>query len=143
MSAYPLLTFSVVSGNTDLPLTTIGVSGAFTMPHMVRSSDFFVSVSKSPVVYPLAGFDIGGNDVLMFVRLRRLIVGRGALFPPFLCSNPKTTRFLMFRIYTTSRFLRLRHRLLSSLSNLAGHTAATVALGVLLLLPALFFGEVL
>ena len=49
----------------------------------------------------------------------------------------------MFRYLLSSRFLRFRHRLMSQFSNLAGHTAATVALGVLLLLPALYFGEVL
>ena len=45
----------------------------------------------------------------------------------------------MFRIYMTSRFLRLRLRLMSQLSNLAGHTAATVALGALLMIPAIYF----
>lgn len=72
---------------------------------------------------------------------RRLRIGRGALLLPFLL--PKLCEASMFRIYTTSRFLRLRHRLLSHFFNLAGHTAATVALGALLLLPALYFGEVL
>lgn len=77
----------------------------------------------------------------------------GGIFPPFCdgfrlaaffasCGSlitEKITEASMFRIYTTSRFLRLRHRLLSHLSNLAGHTAATVALGALLVLPVLYF----
>ena len=72
----------------------------------------------------------------------RLRIGRGDLYPAFfVIPNPK--RFPMFRFFLSSHWTRFQYRFLFQLSNLAGHTAATVALGALLLLPVLFFGEVL
>ena len=72
----------------------------------------------------------------------RLLRSRGDLYPAFfVIPNPK--RFSMFRYLLSSRFLRFRLRLSSQISNLAGHTAATVALGALLVFPVLYFGEVL
>ena len=49
----------------------------------------------------------------------------------------------MFRFFLSSRYLRLRHRLLSLLSTFAVRTAATAVLGALLALPVLYFVEVL
>lgn len=71
----------------------------------------------------------------------RLRIGRGDLYPAFFV--PKLCEVPMFRYLLSSRFLRFRLRLSSQISNLAGHTAATVALGALLVLPVLYFGEVL
>lgn len=81
----------------------------------------------------------------------------GGIFPPFVYGfrlaaffasfgsliTEKLHEVSMFRYLFSSRFLRLRLRLMSQLSNLARHTAATVALGALLVLPVLYFGEVL
>lgn len=49
----------------------------------------------------------------------------------------------MFRFFLSSRYLRLRHRLLSLFSILAGRTAATLVFGAVLALPVLYFVEVL
>lgn len=48
----------------------------------------------------------------------------------------------MLRFFLSSRYLRLRHRLLSLLTTLAGRAGATLALGALLALPVLYFVEV-
>ncbi len=47
----------------------------------------------------------------------------------------------MLRFFLSSRYLRLRHRLLSLLTTLAVRAAATVAFGVLLALPVLYIVE--
>lgn len=46
----------------------------------------------------------------------------------------------MLRFFLSSRFLRLRYRLLSLLTLLIGRAAATLALGALLSLPAVMYG---
>lgn len=48
----------------------------------------------------------------------------------------------MLRFFLSSRYLRLRHRLLSLFSILAGRTAATLVFGAVLALPVLYFVEV-
>lgn len=55
----------------------------------------------------------------------------------------KSTRFPMLRFFLSSRYLRLRHRLLSLFSILAGRAAATAVFGAVLALPVLYFVEVL
>nr|WP_294511334.1 hypothetical protein [uncultured Bilophila sp.] len=49
----------------------------------------------------------------------------------------------MLRFFLSSRCLRLRYRLLPLITTLSGRTAATVALGALLILPAVYLWEVL
>ena len=49
-------------------------------------------------------------------------------------------RFPMFRFFLSSRWLRLRYRLLSLLALHVGHAAATLALGALLSLPFVMYG---
>lgn len=49
----------------------------------------------------------------------------------------------LLRFLLSSRFLRLRYRLLSLITIFARRTAATVALGALLVLPVVYFAEVL
>lgn len=57
-------------------------------------------------------------------------------------TTKKSWRFPMLRFFLSSRYLRLRHRLLSLLTTLAGRAGATLALGALLALPVLYFVEV-
>ena len=60
----------------------------------------------------------------------------GSVFRLFLCPIPKQHRCPMFfRFFLSSRWLRLRYRLLSLLALHVGHAAATLALGALLSLP--------
>ena len=60
----------------------------------------------------------------------------GSVFSLFLCPIPKQHRCPMFfRFFLSSRWLRLRYRLLSLLALHVGHAAATLALGALLSLP--------
>lgn len=49
----------------------------------------------------------------------------------------------MLRFFLSSRFLRFRYRLLSLITTFAGRTAATMFLGALLALPALYLWEVM
>ncbi|MFR8053578.1 MAG: hypothetical protein ACLU6O_02250 [Bilophila wadsworthia] len=48
----------------------------------------------------------------------------------------------MLRFFLSSRYLRLRHRLLSLLITLAGCAGATLTLGALLMLPVVYLWEV-
>ena len=48
----------------------------------------------------------------------------------------------MLPFFLSSRYLRLRHRLLSLLITLAGRAGATLALGALLMLPVVYLWEV-
>jgi len=47
---------------------------------------------------------------------------------------------MFFRFFLSSRWLRLRYRLLSLLALHVGHAAATLALGALLSLPFVMYG---
>ena len=55
---------------------------------------------------------------------------------------PKSQTERGSRFFLSSRYLRLRHRLLSLLITLAGRAGATLALGVLLMLPVVYLWEV-
>ena len=79
----------------------------------------------------------------MIVRLGRPCFGRGACSVFFYASIPKQSRCHMLRFFLSSRYLRLRHRLLSTHTTLAVRAAATAVLGAVLALPALYFVEVL
>lgn len=64
----------------------------------------------------------------------------GSVSRLFLCPIPKQHRCSMFRFFFSSRWLRLRYRLLSLLALHVGHAAATLALGALLSLPFVMYG---
>lgn len=78
----------------------------------------------------------------MIVRLGRPCFGRGACSVFFYASIPKQSRCHMLRFFLSSRYLRLRHRLLSLLITLAGCAGATLTLGALLMLPVVYLWEV-
>lgn len=89
-----LLTLPGVFGDSGVPQTVIGVTDAFPVPHTAEKSSHICFCQQAARGVSSGWFRYWRDNVLMFVRLRRLITGRGALFPPFLCSNPKTVRFL-------------------------------------------------
>lgn len=136
-----LLTLPDSFGNSGLPQTRQGVTDAFRVPHTLEKSGHFCFVSN-----PAGGVSSGRcyiltEHVLMFVRLRRPCLGRGACSVFFCALIPKQDRCSMLRFFLSSRYLRLRHRLLSLLTTLAVRAAATVAFGVLLALPVLYIVE--
>lgn len=142
MMAFPLLTFSVVSGNTGLPLINRGVASAFSA---FNSQGKILSAYSAVEVAAIWGGLLSHIRQGVTSSIRedwRLRLSRGAFTLPFFYSLNQS-RFPMFRYLLSSRFLRFRLRLMSQFSNLVGHTAATVALGALLVLPVLYFGEVL
>ena len=122
------------------PLTTQGVTVAFPVPHTMEKSGDFCFVSKPSTGASCGRCYILTEHVLMFVRLRRPCVGRGACSVFFCAPIPKLHRCPMLRFFLSSRFLRLRYRLLSLLTLLIGRAAATLALGALLSLPAVMYG---
>lgn len=111
------------------PLTSAAWLGNSELPNYVRRSRRLCRaphVEKSgfscflPPLHPLAfmglwgcGYILAENNVLMFARLRRPYVSRGALFPPFFVPNPQLRRCIMLRFFLSSHFLRLRYRLQS------------------------------
>lgn len=78
-----------------------------------------------------------------YARRSLTVFGSRLFLRPAESQPKKSTRFTMFRFFLSSRYLRLRHRLLSLLSTLAGRTAATLVFGAVLALPVLYFVEVL
>lgn len=77
-----------------------------------------------------------------YARRSLTVFGSRLFLRPAESQPKKSTRFTMFRFFLSSRYLRLRHRLLSLFSILAGRTAATAVLGAVLALPVLYFVEV-
>ena len=136
-----LLTSHVGYGFLEVPEISVRRSNRLScLPKTGKSIAAYSAVEVAAISGLLS--HIGRVQRLVSVRTSGFTESRGALSLPFFVTQ-NLCEASMFRIYTTSRFLRFRLRLMSQLSNLAGHTAATVALGALLLLPVLFFGEVL
>ena len=119
-----------------------GVADAFTKPHLVKRAVIFVSATNALQVHPV--------DVVIYWRGQRPDVRetqaafkcRGALFPPFFVQKSQNLRCSILRFFLSSRYLRLRHRLLSLLITLAGCAGATLTLGALLMLPVVYLWEV-
>ena len=130
-------------GNSDVPQTKQGVTDAFPVPHTVEKSGLFCFVSNIATGISCGRCYILTEHVPMIVRLGRPCFGRGACSVFFYASIPKQSRCHMLRFFLSSRYLRLRHRLLSLLTTLAGRAGATLALGALLMLPAVYLWEVL
>lgn len=125
------------------PQTKQGVTDAFPVPHTVEKSGHFCFVSNPASGVPSGRCYILTEHVLMFVRLRRPCFGRGACSVFFYASIPKQSRCHMLRFFLSSRYLRLRYRLVSILTSALCRAAATVALGALLMLSAVYLWEVL
>lgn len=69
---------------SGLPLIKQGVADAFPVPHTVKRAVSFVSATNAPLALgPLGVGTYWRNNVLKFVRLRRLCLSRGALFRLF------------------------------------------------------------
>lgn len=77
-----------------------------------------------------------------YARRSQTVVSSRPFLRPAEGQLTKSVRFHMFRFFLSSRFTRLRHRLLSLFSILAGRTAATLVFGAVLALPVLYFVEV-
>mgnify|MGYP000548482471 CR=1 FL=1 len=126
---------------SGLPQTERGVTDAFPVPHTMEKSGFFCFVSN-----PASGVPSGRCYILtghvQYPRGLAASFGPGSVFRLFLCPNPKPKEAPMLRFFLSSRYLRLRHRLLSLLITLAGRAGATLALGVLLMLPVVYLWEV-
>ena len=138
-----LLTLPGSFGNSGLPQTRQGVTDAFRVPHTLEKSGHFCFVSN-----PAGGVSSGRcyiltEHVLMFVRLRRPCLGRGACSVFFCALIPKQDRCSMFRFFLSSRYLRLRHRLFSVLTSSLCRAVSVAFLGALLVLPVLYFAEVM
>ena len=144
MRPFPLLTFSVVSGNTDLPQNLARrIRCLYHAPHGEKFG--LLCFSQQIARGVSSGWFRYWRKQRPDVReTQAALLGPGSVVFAFFCSQiPKSSRCSMIRFLLSSRWTRFQYRFLFQLSNLAGHTAATVALGALLLLPALYFGEVL
>ena len=137
-----LLTSPVPFGNSDVPQTKQGVTDAFPVPHTMEKSGLFCFVSNIATGISCGRCYILTEHVPMIVRLGRPCFGRGACSVFFYASIPKQSRCHMLRFFLPSRYLRLRHRLLSLLITLAGCAGATLTLGALLMLPVVYLWEV-
>ena len=143
MMALPLLTCRVLSGTFSMEPRN---SSAKDCQYLEHGSFFGVRTRKKYGVFSV----ISGRESANRIPCKGEYAGRSLTVSssrPFLRSAKanieKSARFPMFRFFLSSRWTRFQYRFLFQLSNLAEHTAATVALGALLLLPALYFGEVL
>lgn len=125
------------------PQINEGVTDAFPVPHTVEKSGHFCFVSNPASGVPSGRCYILTEHVLMFVRLRRPSLSRGACSVFFCVQNPKSMRFPMLRFFLSSRWIRFQYRLVSILTSALCRAAATVALGALLMLPAVYLWEVL
>lgn len=106
------------------PQTKQGVTDAFPVPHTVEKSGHFCFVSNPASGVPSGRCYILTEHVLMFVRLRRPCFGRGACSVFFYASIPKQSRCHMLRFFLSSRYLRLRYRLLSLITTIKSEGGA-------------------
>lgn len=108
------LTPARIPGNLTFPKHYKACRSLRQRPTLERIAAFLVSATEAPRAFcPWDAVTYWRNNVLMFVRLRRLYLGRGALFRLFLFPIPKLSRWLMLRFLLSSRGLRLRYRLVS------------------------------
>lgn len=137
-----LLTSPVPFGNSDLPQINRGVTSAFSFPQGLGKVLSAYSAVEEAIVFGGLLSHIRQGATSSNREVWRLRLSRGALpLPSFLSLNQ--SRFPMLRFFLSSRCLRLRYRLLPLITTLSGRTAATVALGALLMLPAVYLWEVL
>lgn len=85
-----LLTLPRVFGDNGLPQTTIGVTDAFPVPHTTEKSGHICFCQQAARGVSSGWFRYWRDNVLMFVRLRRLSKSRGALFRLFFCLYGKS-----------------------------------------------------
>ena len=129
---------------SNLPQTVEGVADALSSPKLVQKSGHFCFCHQRAT-----GASCGRGYILAEQRpgvreTPAAFDGPGSVVLPFFVPSPlKPSRFPMFRFFLSSRYLRLRHRLLSLFATFAGRAGATLALGALLMLPAVYLWEVL
>lgn len=114
--------------------------------HLKRGSFFGVRTLKKYGVYSVISGREWANTIPCkgeYARRSLTVVSSRPFLRPAEGQLTKSRWCSMFRFFLSSRYLRLRHRLLSLLSTFAVRTAATAVLGALLALPVLYFVEVL
>ncbi len=87
---------------SGFPQTVIGVTDAFPVPHTVEKSGHICFCQQAARGVSSGWFRYWRDNVLMFVRLRRLITGRGALFPPFFVLKSQNCETFMFRFFLSN-----------------------------------------
>ena len=97
-----LLTLPGVFGDSGVPQTVIGVTDAFPVPHTAEKSSHICFCQQAARGVSSGWFRYWRDNVLMFVRLRRLIVGRGALFPPFFVLKSQNYEVPMFQFFLSN-----------------------------------------
>ena len=136
-----LLTSPVPFGNSDLPQINRGVTSAFSFPQGLRKVLSAYSAVEEAIVFGGLLSHIRQGATSSNREVWRLRLSRGALpLPSFLSLNQ--SRFPMFRFFLSSRWTRFQYRLVSILTSALCRAAATVALGALLMLPAVYLWEV-
>jgi hypothetical protein len=99
--------------------------------HLKRGSFFGVRTLKKYGVYSVISGREWANTIPCkgeYARRSQTVVSSRPFLRPAEGQLTKSERFHMFRFFLSSRYLRLRHRLLSLLSTLAGRAAATFLL---------------
>ena len=97
-----LLTLPRVFGDNGLPQTTIGVTDAFPVPHTTEKSGHICFCQQAARGVSSGWFRYWRDNVLMFVRLRRLSKSRGALFPPFFVLKSQNYEVPMFQFFLSN-----------------------------------------
>ena len=139
----PLLTSAPILGNLSFPKPKEACRSLRQRPTLEKRAAFSVSATERKRAVPPAGCGYILAEQRPDVReTQAAFKCRGALFPPFFVQKSQNLRCSMLRFFLSSHYLRLRHRLLSLLITLAGRAGATLALGVLLMLPVVYLWEV-
>lgn len=123
--------------------TEEGVTDALTSPKLVQKSGCFVPATNAPEIHLLSAVHIGGTrpDVR---ETRAAFFGPGSVFRLFLCLDPLNRRGVsMIRFLLSSRALRLRYHLLSTVSIILARSLAVTSLAAAVFASALCFVEVL
>ena len=97
-----LLTLPGVFGDSGVPQTVIGVTDPFPVPHTAEKSSHICFCQQAARGVSSGWFRYWRDNVLMFVRLRRLITGRGALFPPFFVLKSQNCEIPMLHFFLSN-----------------------------------------
>ena len=94
----PLLTSAPTLGTLNFPKHYKACRSLRQRPTLEKRAAFSVSATDALRAFgPWDAVTYWRNNVLMFVRLRRLIVGPGALFPPFFVLKSQNYEVPMFQ----------------------------------------------
>ena len=138
-----LLTLSPLSGNFH---TGAENSSVKVRQHLKRGLFFCVRTLEKYGAFSVISGREWANRIPCkgeYARRSQTVFDSRPFLRPAKGHHEKICEVPMLRFFLSSRCLRLRYRLLPLITTLSGRTAVTVALGALLMLPAVYLWEVL